>query len=308
MTLPGMNVLISGASGLIGSALKPRLIAAGHHVIELRRPSAGLPQAQAIWHWEISQIDLSQCGPLDAVIHLAGESIAQRWTPTAKARIRDSRVLGTRLLCEALVNLPQPPKILVCASATGFYGNRGDEVLDEESAPGTGFLADVCREWEAAAAPALHCGIRVVHLRLGIVLAPTGGALAKMLPAFRLGLGGPLGDGKQFWSWIALDDLLRAILHTLDNETLSGPVNVVAPQAITNREFARALAGSLRRPSFLPMPAFAVKILLGEMGEAALLASARVRPRKLEQSGFAFAHPELAVAMEHLLGMPSEKA
>ena len=296
-----MNILLSGASGLIGAALKPRLIAAGHRVIELRRQAAGLPQSQAIWQWETGHVDLSRCGRLDAVIHLAGESIAQRWTPAAKVRIRDSRVLGTRWLSESLAHLPLLPKVLVCASATGFYGNRGDEVLDEESAPGTGFLADTCREWEAAAAPALHSGIRVVHLRLGIVLTPKGGALVSMLPAFRLGLGGPFGDGKQFWSWIALEDVLQVILRSLTSENLAGPVNAVAPQAVTNREFARSLGTALSRPCFLKLPAFAVKLLLGEMGEELLLSSARVRPRKLEQSGFVFTHPELAPALLWLL-------
>jgi len=299
-----MNILLTGATGLIGSALKPALMAAGHHVIELHRRTGPNQESQATWNLEACEIDLSRCGPLDAAIHLAGENVAQRWTPIAKARIRDSRVRGTHLFCEALVNLPQPPKVLVCASATGFYGNRGDEILAEQSAPGTGFLADVCREWEAAAAPAIGSGIRVVHLRLGVVLTAKGGALARMRPAFRLGLGGPLGDGKQYWSWIALDDLLRAILHTLTNDSLGGPLNAVAPQALTNREFARSLGAALRRPCFLKIPAFAVKLLLGEMGEELLLSSARVRPRKLEQSGFVFNHPELAPALSRLLGVP----
>ena len=293
-----MNILLSGASGLIGSALKPVLLAAGHRVLELRRQIDDRAGPQATWNWEAGQIDLSRCGQLNAVIHLAGEGIAQRWTSAAKVRIRDSRVLGTRLLCEALADLPQPPKVFICASAAGFYGNRGDEILDEQSAPGTGFLAGVCREWEAAAASVQQCGIRVVHLRLGIVLTPEGGALAKMLPAFRLGLGGPLGDGKQIWSWIAREDVLRVIEHALTDERLAGPVNTVAPQAVTNREFARTLAAHLHRPCFLTMPAIAVKILFGQMGEAALLASARVRPGKLEQSGLVFQHPELAPALQ----------
>lgn len=300
-TFVGMNVLVSGASGLVGSALVPRLVAGGHRVIELRRSSAGAAVAQATWDVAAGRIDLSQASPLDAVVHLAGESIAQRWTPAAQARIRDSRVRGTRLLCEALAALPQPPRVFVSASATGFYGDRGDETLDEQSAPGTGFLADVCRDWEAAAEPAQERGLRVVHLRFGVVLAPKGGALAKMLPAFRLGLGGPVGTGRQWWSWIALDDLVGAISQALTDDKLRGPVNAVSPHSVTNREFARTLGRVLGRPSFMPLPVFAVKKLLGEMGREALLASARVRPAKLLESGFQFQFPELRAALEHLL-------
>lgn len=297
-----MKILLTGVTGLIGSALRPVLLAGGDHVIELRRRAVAGQETRAAWDLESGVVDLRRCGPLEGVVHLAGETIAQRWTPAAKARIRDSRVRGTRILCEALAKMSQPPEVLVCASATGFYGNRGDEVLDEQSAPGKGFLADLCREWEAAAAPARDRGIRTVHLRLGIVLTPKGGALAKMLPAFRLGLGGPLGDGEQYWSWITLDDLLRVVLHALKDERLSGPVNVVAPQAVTNREFAEVLGAVLRRPSFLRVPAFAVRFLFGEMGEETVLASAKVRPATLGQSGFVFAFPELASSLRHLLG------
>ena len=192
-----MNILVTGASGLIGRAAGVALATGGHRVIPLRRGAGG---AGPTWQPEKGEINLAPAGPLDAVLHLAGEGIAQRWTPLVKQRIRDSRVQGTRLLCEALAKLPQPPTVLVCASATGFYGSRGDEWLDESSAPGTGFLADICQAWEAAAAPAVKSGIRVVHLRFGIVLAKEGGALAKMLPAFKLGLGGRLGDGRAWWS------------------------------------------------------------------------------------------------------------
>ena len=297
----GMNILLTGASGLIGSALATNLAVHGHRVIELRRQPAAAPGPHATWQPEAGQIDLSPAGPLDAVVHLAGENIAQRWTPAAQARIRASRVQGTRLLCEALARQPQPPATLVCASATGFYGHRGNEILDEQSPPGCGFLADVCREWEAATAAASARGIRVVNLRFGVVLTAQGGALAKMLPAFRCGLGGPVGDGRQYWSWIALDDLLGAILHTLANAALRGPVNAVAPHPVTSREFARTLGAVLQRPAFLPVPAFAVKLLLGRMGEEALLASARVQPAKLQETGFGFQFPDLESALRHLL-------
>jgi len=303
-----MKILLTGATGLIGSALGPVLLAAGHHVIELRRQAGASQETLAAWDLQSGIVDLSRCGPLDGVVHLAGETVAQWWTPAAKARIHDSRVRGTRILCEALAKMSQPPRVLLCASATGFYGNRSDEVLDERSAPGVGFLADVCREWEAAAAPARERGIRTVHLRLGIVLTPKGGALAKMLPAFRFGLGGPLGDGRQHWSWIALDDLLRVVLHALKDERLSGPVNVVTPHAMTNREFAAVLGAVLSRPTFLRIPAFAVRILFGEMGEETVLASAKVMPATLSQNGFVFAFPELAGALRRLLGARQDAA
>ncbi|MBI5384229.1 MAG: TIGR01777 family protein [Verrucomicrobia bacterium] len=296
-----MDILVTGASGLIGSALVPRLTAEGHHVIELRRDRGTTPASQATWNPDAGQIDLSRCGPVDAVVHLAGENVAQRWTPKAKARIRDSRVNGTHLLCEALTKLAQPPKTLVGASATGFYGHRGEEALDEQSAPGSGFLAEVCREWEAALASAAEQGVRVVHLRLGLVLAAQGGALAKMLTPFRLGLGGSLGSGRQYWSWITLEDLLAVVLFAMRTETLSGPVNAVAPGTVTNREFTKTLGRVLRRPAILPVPGFALRLLFGEMADGALLASARVKPAKLEASGFVFRFPELEPALRSLL-------
>lgn len=299
-----MRVLITGGSGLVGSALAPVLIANGHEVVRLVRPSApaaGL-ESLAIWNPEAGQVDLSRAGCLDAVVHLAGETIAQRWTPEVKRRIRDSRVAGTRLLCEALAGLPTPPKVLVCASATGFYGDRGDEWLDEASSAGAGFLADVCRDWEASAAPAAERGIRVVHLRIGIVLTPKGGALAKMLPVFRLGLGGRLGSGRAYWSWITLDDLLEVIQHALANEALRGAVNAVSPHPVTNAEFTKILGGVLRRPAILPVPRFAVELLFGEMGREAMLAGFRVKPAKLIESKFKFRFPDLAPALRHLVG------
>jgi hypothetical protein len=212
------------------------------------------------------------------------------------------------LLCEALARLPQPPRVLVCASATGFYGDRGDEVLEERSGPGTGFLPEVCQAWEAAAEPARQRGIRVVHLRLGIVLALHGGALSKLLPVFRLGLGGRLGTGRQFWSWIELGDLLRVVELVLRDDRLSGPVNAVSPGAVTNADFTKALARALHRPAFVPVPTVAVKCLFGEMGQEALLASARVRPARLLESGHAFHFSELEAALKYLLTVPARIA
>jgi hypothetical protein len=294
-----MNILVTGASGFVGSALIARLTSGGHRVLPLRRAANG-GKAGPTWNPRAGQIHLEPAGELDAVIHLAGENIAQRWTRAARARIRASRVDATRLLCEALASLPQPPRVLVCASATGFYGDRGDEVLDERSAAGTGFLPEICQAWEAAADAARQRGIRVAHLRLGLVLARHGGALARMLPAFRLGLGGRLGAGRQYWSWIAMEDLLRVVDRALQDDRLSGPVNAVSPAAITNAEFTRALAQALRRPAFLPVPAFAVRLLFGEMGREALLASTRARPARLAEHDFEFRFPKLDEAFTHL--------
>jgi uncharacterized protein (TIGR01777 family) len=236
------------------------------------------------------------------VIHLAGEPIAKRWTPDVKRRIRDSRVEGTKLLSKALARLSTPPKVLVCASATGWYGDRGEESLDEASDPGHGFLAQTCREWEGATAVAREAGIRVVHLRIGLVLSPKGGALARMLPAFRLGFGGRLGDGRAWWSWITLDDLLEAIQYALMDGSLHGPVNAVSPNPVTNAEFTRTLGRILGRPAILPVPRFVLEMLFGEMGREALLPSFRVKPMKLIKAGFQFRFPDLEAALGHLLG------
>jgi uncharacterized protein (TIGR01777 family) len=295
------RILLTGASGLVGAALQPLLESRGHRVIKLIRSAGSPTSGSAIWNPQSGKIDLNQAGPLDAVVHLAGENIAQRWSPAVKQRIRDSRVNGTRQLADAIAKLDSPPKVLACASATGFYGDRGDEWLDESSAPGTGFLADTCQEWEAAANPAHARGIRVVHLRFGIVLSPRGGALAKMLPAFRLGIAGPLGNGRSYWSWITLDDLLDVIQFALDTGTLSGPVATVSPNPVTNAEFTKSLGRVLRRPTFLPVPTFALQMLFGEMAREAMLASVRVKPTRLLEAGFRFRHTTLGPALEHLL-------
>jgi uncharacterized protein (TIGR01777 family) len=297
-----MKILISGASGLIGSALVGRLAEDGHAVARLVRSPPRPDQSDIQWDPAHGKLDCSALEGFDAVVHLAGENIAQgRWTDAKKARIRDSRVQGTRLLAQTLAGSPRAPKVLVSASAIGFYGNRGDEELDEDSPGGKGFLADVCRAWESAAQPAADAGIRVVNLRFGVVLSAAGGALAKLLPVFRLGLGGPTGSGRQYMSWITLDDLVEVILHVVMTDSLDGPVNAVAPQPVTNRQFARTLGRVLRRPAFFRTPACPLRIMLGEMADELLLSSARVLPRRLLDSGFAFRDPGLEQALARLL-------
>ena len=296
-----MNILLTGASGFVGSALTPFLARAGHRVIPLQRGRDGAPPPSAPqWDPVQNQIDLAP-GAFDAVIHLAGENIAQRWTAEAKKRIRASRVDATRLLSTALAKLTNKPRALLCASAVGIYGNRGDEPLTESSPVGTGFLAELCREWEAAAQPAADAGIRVVHLRFGVLLDPSGGALKNMLPPFRSGVGGRLGSGKQFVSWATRDDAVRAIDHALNATDLSGPVNVASPHPVPNAEFTKTLARILGRPAIMAMPAFALRLLAGEMADEALLSSARVVPERLEKSGFHFEGPELEPALRKLL-------
>lgn len=296
-----MRILVTGASGLIGGTLVPFLTTGGHEVVTLTR---GRPRPGAVtWDPERGTIDRAALEGLDAVVHLAGENISTgRWTAAKKARIHDSRVHGTRALCEALAALQRPPKVLVAASAIGFYGNRGNDVVDEDSAPGGGFLADVCKEWEAATAPAAASGIRVVNMRFGVVLSGNGGALASMLTPFKLGAGGPIGGGEQYMSWIAVDDTADAILFALTTPALSGPVNAVAPTPVTNAEFARTLGAVLSRPAIVPMPAFAVRLLFGEMGDELLLSSTRVEPHRLRAAGFTFRFPALEPTLRFLLG------
>jgi uncharacterized protein (TIGR01777 family) len=299
-----MRVAITGSTGLVGSEVASCLSAGGHEVVRLVR-RVPLPGETSALRWDpvTREIDAAGLEGVDAVIHLAGENVGSgRWTASRKAAIRDSRVDGTRFLCDALAGLARPPKTLVCASAIGIYGDRGEEPLTEESPPGTGFLAEVCREWEAASAPAARKGIRVVAMRVGMVLSSKGGALSRMLPLFRAGLGGAIGSGRQYVSWIALDEIPHILLHTLHCRDLGGPVNAVAPLPVTNREFTEAFGKALSRPTPLPVPAFALRLAVGrEMADALLLASARVLPRRLEATGYRFRFPELPAALRHLL-------
>ena len=299
-----MRIVISGSSGLIGSALASSLADAGNEFIRLVRRRRDADSSTAYWDPAAGAIETSRLEGADAVVHLAGESIAAgRWSADKKRRIRDSRVDGTRLLSETLADLDHMPAVLVSASAVGIYGDRGDELLTERSELGHGFLAEVGAEWEAATEPARTAGIRVVNLRIGVVLAAGGGALAAMQPVFRLGLGGPLGPGTQYMSWIELDDLVRAIEHVLSAEELEGPVNAVAPMPVTNRVFSRTLGRVLGRPVILFVPSAALRLAFGEMAQETLLASARVSPERLTASGFAFDHPELEGALRHVFGV-----
>jgi uncharacterized protein (TIGR01777 family) len=267
----------------------------------VRAQPAVSSQEHVRWDPARGALDVPALSGYDAVVHLAGEPIVGRWTQEKKQRIRESRILGTRLLAEALAKLAKPPQVLVSASAIGYYGHRGEELLTERSAGGRDFLAEVCREWEAAAAPAAAKGIRVVQLRLGIVLSARGGALQAMLPPFRLGLGGVVGSGTQYWSWVALEDVVGAFLHALRTEALQGPANVVAPQPVTNREFTAALGKVLKRPTVFPLPARVARLLLGEMAEALLLSSTRVAPKRLQETGYVFRFPALDGALRHAL-------
>lgn len=299
--LPPMRILLSGATGLIGGALRPFLTCAGHTVVALTRSPK---QAGEIgWEPATGKLDATALEGFDAVIHLAGESIAAgRWNPARKARIVSSRVDGTRLLAEAVAGLSNPPQTFLSASAIGYYGDRPGELLTETSEPGSGFLAETCTAWEAAARPAAEAGIRVVHPRFGAVLSSSGGALAKMLPPFVMGAGGRLGSGRQAMSWIALDDVVGALYHLLATPALAGPVNLVAPHAVTNAEMTRRLAEVLRRPAIAPAPAAGLKLALGEMANELLLADQRIEPAALTAAGYAFRFPELDGALRHLLG------
>lgn len=296
-----MKILISGSTGLIGEALTGALRADGVEVVRLARRAT--PEPHVLWDPAAGTIDKTGLEGFDAVVHLAGKSIAAgRWTRKLKNEILQSRVVGTELLAQTLAGLARPPKAFVCASAIGYYGNRGTEALGETSPAGTGFLPDVCRAWEAAAEPARQKGLRVAHVRFGVVLSERGGALAKMLLPFKLGLGGTLGSGDQFMGWISLEDAVGAVRHVLSTATLEGPLNAVAPQALTNREFTKALGRALHRPTIFPVPGFAVRLVLGEMAEALLLASQRVEPRRLLESGYRFRHPDIDAALKALLG------
>lgn len=295
------KALLTGASGLIGTALERALQTAGWEVWRLsRKPSA--PQQI---HWDPKQtLDGQLVSGFDAVIHLAGENIGGIWTENKKNRILQSRLLGTQNLAEALANALKPPRVLIAASAIGYYGNRGDEVLTEVSRSGQGFLPEVCREWEAAAQPANDARIRTVHIRLGLVLSSDGGALPKMLIPFRLGVGGRVGSGKQWWSWIHIDDVVGAVLHILKNEKLQGPVNLTAPNPARNAEFTAKLGAVLNRPTAIPLPAFVARFAMGKAADELLLASAQAVPLKLQQNGYQFRYPQLRDALIAALFRP----
>ncbi|HXT63520.1 MAG TPA: TIGR01777 family oxidoreductase [Pyrinomonadaceae bacterium] len=299
-----MKILIGGSHGVVGTALIKSLEAQGHEIFRLVR-HAPASKTEVEWSPDRYSIALARIEGFDAVVNLAGESIAEgRWTDDKKRRIRESRVKGTKLLGDALANLTVPPKTFVCASAIGYYGNRGDELLTEASAPGDGFLSKVCAEWEEATALAMEKGIRVVNARFGIILDTNGGALKKMLPPFRMGVGGRIGSGKQWMSWIALDDVVGGIEFALTNTSLRGPVNFVAPNPVTNAEFTKTLGKVLSRPTIFPIPAFAIKLMFGEMGEALLLGGQRVAPERLAVEGFEFRYSQLETALRHILAEP----
>ena len=291
------RVLVSGASGLIGGALLPALSAEGYEIVQLTRKSSGSGTIQ----WNPAQpLSPKAVSGFDAVIHLAGESIVGRWTEAKKQRIRDSRVAGTRNLTEALAKAPQRPRVLVCASAVGYYGSRGNEILREESSSGKDFLSAVCREWESAAQAASDAGIRTAHTRFGLVLSRDGGALQKMLLPFRLGLGGRVDNGQQWWSWVDLQDVVGAILHVIKTD-VHGPVNIVAPNPVTNAEFTKTLGAVLSRPTIFPVPAFGARLAFGQMADELLLASQRVEPMKLNESGYRFKFLDLKSSLEAIL-------
>jgi len=296
-----MKILISGSHGLVGAALIKSLEPEGHEIFRLVR-HAPESRSEIEWSPDRYSIALARLEGFDAVVHLAGESIAEdRWTDEKKKRIRESRVKGTRLLGDALANLSQPPKTFVCASAIGYYGDRGDEILTEASAPGNDFLSAVCVEWEKATALASQKGIRVVNCRFGIILDANGGALKKMLPPFRMGVGGKIGSGKQWMSWIALDDVVRGIKFALANDSIRGPVNFVAPAPVANARFTKTLGKVLSRPTLFPIPAFGVRLLFGEMADALLLSSQRVAPAVLQTSNFLFQYSQLEGALRAIL-------
>jgi uncharacterized protein len=294
-----MKVVVTGASGLVGSALVPALELAGHEVVELvRRP----PRNKGERQWDpMGNADASLVEEADAVVHLAAETIKGWWTRAKKERILESRVRGTEMIAKSIAAAERKPQVFVSASGAGYYGHRKDEVLTEESTGGRGFLADLAKDWERATRPAEQAGVRTVLLRISIVLSGRGGALQAMLPSFRMGMGGMVSNGKQYWPWITLEDMVRVIQFTIDNDTMRGPVNVCAPQHTTNRQFTRALGKVLRRPTIFPLPGVVVTLVLGEMGQEALLTSTRAEPQKLKAAGFTFRHPEIEEALTSVL-------
>lgn len=301
-----MKVAVSGSSGLVGSSVVSLLTENGHSISKLVRTGSkdNSPDGKATiaWNPQSGEIESSKLDGLDAIVHLAGRSIASgKWTPEVKRDIRESRLNGTSLLCKALSKLSARPRVLVSASAVGYYGDRGDELLREDSAVGSGFLAELCRDWEAATEPASESGIRVVNLRIGVVLSTAGGALGKMLLPFQLGLGGQIGSGKQYMSWIALSELAGIVDFVLNNDDLFGPLNAVAPNPVTNLQFTKTLGAVLGRPTVFPVPDFGLKMLFGEMGDELLLSGQKVDASKLKLSGYRFQLPELEPALRHVL-------
>jgi len=299
-----MKILITGSTGLIGSSLIPFLTTGGHRVIRLKRDKSKIGENDVYWNPEKGEIDTSKLEGFDAVVHLSGENVARRWTDEKKTEIEESRVKSTRLLSNSLSKLEKKPAVLVCASAIGFYGNRGDEILTEDSQAGKGFLADVSRKWEAATALARKAGIRVVNLRLGVVLSPRGGALEKMLLPFRVGLGGKVGSGHQWMSWISIHDVIGATYHAINDDSIVGPVNAVSPKPATNLEFTNTLGNVLKRPTFFSVPSSLLRVIFGEMADETLLSSARVMPSKLLSSGYEFQFTDLETSLRNLLGKP----
>lgn len=302
-----MKIIVTGSTGLIGSALVASLLARGDEVTCLVRERRAAPRVggtrEVLWSPSRGELNAAELEGHDAAIHLAGDPIAEgRWTDEKKRRILESRVQGTTLLADSLARLAAPPRVLLTASAVGYYGDRGAELLTEASASGTDFLSGVCREWEASAEAARAAGIRVVRLRFGVVLSGAGGALTKMLTPFKMGVGGKIGSGSQYMSWIAIDDAVGAILHALAHEEVQGALNVVAPRAVTNAEFTKTLGGVLGRPTIFFVPAFAARLAFGEMADAALLASQRAEPAQLKATGYVFKYPELEAALRHVLG------
>ena len=297
-----MKILVSGSHGLVGKALVRSLTDDGHEVVRLVRGEHAFGAPEVEWRPDQGFIDVEHLEGIHAVVHLAGENIASgRWSAEKKRAIRESRVKGTALLSDALAQLTRPPAVFLSASAIGYYGDRGDELLTEESAPGNDFLADVCSGWEAATTPAVEKGIRTVWTRFGIILDAKEGALAKMLPPFRMGIGGRIGDGKQWMSWIALDDVVNGLKFLMDGGSVHGPVNFVAPNPVRNAEFTKTLGRVLGRPTFFPIPEFGVRLAFGEMADALLLSSQRVEASVLEDKGFLFSWPTLEPALRHLI-------
>jgi uncharacterized protein (TIGR01777 family) len=302
-----MNIAVTGSTGFIGSALVPFLTTQGNSVRRLVRAQSqgkanGVGETM-IWNPSEGVLDAAALEGCDALVHLAGDNVGnERWSAEKKTRMRQSRIDSTRLLCQNMAQMKNPPKIFVCASAIGFYGDRGADVLTEQSTRGSGFLAELCQEWEATAKEAEQLGVRVVNSRIGVVLSPKGGALQKMLLPFQMGGGGIIGDGKQYFSWIALDDVIGAILHCLQTDSVKGPVNLVSPNTVTNQEFTHTFGRVIQRPTIIPMPAFGARLAFGEFADECLLASSRVVPEKLIQSSYSFRYPDLEGALRHVLG------